>query len=170
MENNTPAYIKNLLTPNAKKAGRKVWGVDLETIWIPFFTATNTMQETTIPLDALGQPIRLAYNKDGSVKFSGTGRVVTRVAKDLSSHVAMVRENFVANLSQYAEAVQSDHSSEYNKMATSAVKAGKPIADNDNKQLELSIQRQVELTLAEAEKTVTESPAETKAVKETVKV
>src|SRR3990172_124444 len=33
----TPSYIKSLLIPNGKKpAGRKVWSIDLETVWLPF--------------------------------------------------------------------------------------------------------------------------------------
>ncbi|GAJ15229.1 unnamed protein product, partial [marine sediment metagenome] len=62
----TPNYIKSLLLPNAKSPrGRRVWSIDLETAWLPFFTATNTMGDTAIPADALGAPIRLAYDKDG---------------------------------------------------------------------------------------------------------
>ena len=42
---NTPNYIKSLLAPNTKKPqGRKVWSIDLETVWLPFFTATNTWE------------------------------------------------------------------------------------------------------------------------------
>ena len=71
----TPTYIKALLTNNTKKAqqARRVWSIDLETVWLPFFTATNTMGDTTVPADALGAPIRLAYNQDGTVKFSKGG-------------------------------------------------------------------------------------------------
>jgi hypothetical protein len=39
----TPNYIKSLVMPNGKKpAGRRVWSIDLETVWLPFFYATNT--------------------------------------------------------------------------------------------------------------------------------
>ena len=45
----TPNYIKNLLKPTANKAtSRKVWSIDLETVWLPFFTATNAMGDTAI--------------------------------------------------------------------------------------------------------------------------
>jgi len=97
----TPNYIKALLVPNGRKpAGRKVWSIDLETTWLPFFTATNVMGETRIAPDALGAPLRLAYNADGSVKFSKTGRPVTKVVKELSDQIRMVRENFTASLAQ----------------------------------------------------------------------
>ena len=82
-ETKTPAYIKNLLRPNASKpAGRKVWSIDLESTWLPFFTATNAMRETAIPHEALGCPLRLAYNQDASVKFSkaNPGRRILDVA------------------------------------------------------------------------------------------
>jgi len=81
----TPNYIKALLMPNGKKpAGRKAWSIDLETVWLPFFTATNTVGDTHISPDALGAPLRLAYDADGSVKFSKTGRPITKVAKELA--------------------------------------------------------------------------------------
>ena len=65
----TPNYIKALLIPNGHKPkGRKVWSIDLETVWLPFYTATNTMGETHIAPDALGAPLRLAYDADGSVQ------------------------------------------------------------------------------------------------------
>ncbi len=102
----TPSYIKALVMPSVKKAqARRVWSIDLETVWLPFFLATNTLGDTAIPADALGCPIRLGYNKDGSVKFGNTGRPVTRVAKELSQSVAMVRDNFTANLAGFAQAV-----------------------------------------------------------------
>ena len=95
----TPNYIKNLLKPTANKAtSRKVWSIDLETVWLPFFTATNAMGDTAIPSDALGAPLRLAYNQDSSVKFSKSGKPIIKVAKDISDNVKMVRENFVISL------------------------------------------------------------------------
>jgi len=102
----TPQYIKSLLLPNGKKpTGRRVWSLDLESIWLPFFTATNLQNDTAIPLDALGAPLRLAYAQDGTVKFSKSGRPVVRVAKPIADSVKLVRENFAANLVAYAEDV-----------------------------------------------------------------
>src|SRR4030042_5333398 len=112
--NKTPNYIKNLLMPTTKAPqGRKAWSIDLETVWIPFFTATNVMGYTAIPVDALGCPLRLGYNKDGSVRFGRNGRPITRVAKPIAQNVTLVRENFVANLKQYAEAVADGKAEEY---------------------------------------------------------
>ncbi len=172
----TPSYIKSLLIPNAKKQGRKVWSVDLETVWLPFFTSTNVMGDTAIPLDALGCPIRLAYNKDGSVKFGSSGRPVTKVAKDLSMHVAMVRENFTANLMQYAGVVANEKPQDYSKMVRQANTAGLPISQHDKAELDNAIQLQIAAALREAEakteaqtEAKTEAPTEAK-TKETVKV
>ena len=110
----TPNYIKSLLAPNTKKPqGRKVWSIDLETVWLPFFTATNTMGDTAIPSDALGCPMRLLMTKVGAVRFSQSGKPVIRVAKELSDNVRLVRDNFTANLINYAGEVMTEHPNEY---------------------------------------------------------
>ena len=155
----TPAYISNLLQPTAKKQnGRKVWSVDLETVWLPFFTASNTMGDTAIPHDALGCPLRLNYAKDGSVKFNANGRPVIKVAKPISEAVQSVKANFIAQLQDYTEAVASERQADYATQVDLAREAGKPVANYDNQQLNLAIQeqmaeamRQAELTKAEAE-------------------
>ncbi|GAH65009.1 unnamed protein product, partial [marine sediment metagenome] len=47
-------YFKKLLLPNAQSTReRKVWSIGLETTWLPFFMATNTMGDTAIPSEAL---------------------------------------------------------------------------------------------------------------------
>jgi len=141
----TPLYIKNLLLPNTKSPqGRRVWSIDLETVWLPFFTATNAMGDTAIPVDAIGCPIRLAYDKDGSVKFGKTGRPMTRVAKPLSDSVTLVRQNFVANLQQYAEEVAIGKVDEYGRVVELAQKAGQPILSHDKAELDKAIQLQIE--------------------------
>jgi len=140
----TPSYIKALVMPTAQKqTGRKVWSIDLETVWLPFFTATNTMRDTAIPVDALGSPLRLAYDKDGSVKFSVNGRPVIKVAKPISESVAMVRENFVAHIQEYAETVATERQAEYAETIRMAEKAGKPIIEHDKKKLNEAIQQRL---------------------------
>ena len=148
----SPQYIKNLLLPSTKSPrGRRVWSIDLETTWLPFFTATNTMGDTAIPADALGSPIRLAYDKDGSVKFSKSGRPVSRVAKPISDSVTLIRQNFVANLQQYAEQVATDRQEDYAKMIEQATIAGKPIIAHDRVELDKAIQLQLEEAIREAQ-------------------
>ena len=155
---NTPNYIKSLLTPNTKKPqGRKVWSIDLETVWIPFFTATNTVGDTAIPSEALGCPMRLAYDKTGAVRFSQTGRPVVRVAKELSDNVRLVRDNFTANLISFAGEVMTDHPDEYKAQLAQSNKAGLPIAKHDSQELSKALEARAE---AEAKADDTESHPE----------
>ena len=157
----TPQYIRNLLLPNAKSpTGRRVWSIDLETVWLPFFMATNTMGDTAIPLDALGSPIRLAYDKDGGVKFSKAGRPVTKVVKPIADSVTLIRQNFVANLQQYAEQVATDRQSDYAKLIEQSVIAGKPIKDHDKVELDKAIQLQLEEAMRQAQKEANEPEPE----------
>ena len=147
----SPQYIKNLLMPTTKSpTGRRVWSIDLETVWLPFFTATNTMGDTSIPVDSLGAPIRLAYDKDGSVRFGRTGRPMTRVAKPISDSVTLIRQNFVANLQDYAEQVATDRQADYAKQVELAMKAGEPIVTHDRAELNKAIQLQVEEAMSQA--------------------
>ncbi len=156
----TPNYIKSLLAPNTKKPqGRKVWSIDLETVWLPFFTATNTLGDTAIPHDALGCPMRLAYDKAGAVRFSQAGRPVIRVAKDISDNVRLVRDNFTANLINYAGQVMNENTDAYKAQIELANKAGEPIAQHDRVELSKALEAKV---VAEAEAVV-----EAKAVAET---
>jgi len=148
----TPNYIKSLLLPNSRSPqGRRVWSIDLETVWLPFLTATNTMGDTAIPSDALGSPIRLAYDRDGSVKFSKTGRVVSRVAKPIADSVTLIRQNFVANLQQYSEQVATDRQEDYAKQVEMATIAGKPIIAHDKAELDKAIQLRLEEAIREAQ-------------------
>ena len=159
----TPNYIRNLLLPQAQTPqARRVWSIDLETVWLPFFTATNAMGDTAIPSDALGCPIRLAYDKDGGVKFSKTGRPVSKVAKPIGDSVTLVRQNFVANLMQYAQQVADGNKEDFAKQVELAQQAGKPIKAHDRAELDKAIQLQIEEALRQAElEAQTEAEAQT---------
>jgi len=147
----TPNYIKALLAPNGKKPqGRKVWSIDLEMVWLPFFTATNTNGETNIPHDSLGCPLRLAYDADGSVKFSKSGRPITRVAKDLSDTIRMVRDNFTAGLQNYASEVVNNNPDGYKAQVELSRQTGEPILEKDRHNAEKAIRQQVEAAMQEA--------------------
>jgi len=161
-----PTYIKNLLRPNGQKpTGRKVWSIDLETVWLPFFTATNTEGITVIPNESLGAPLRLAYEQDGSVRFnSKTGKPVIRVVKDVSDQVRLVRENFVAGLQQYVTSVQSKEGEAYKEQARLNIEAGTPIRERDREALDTAIAEMVERAMAEREA----EPVQTEAEKEAV--
>jgi len=146
-----PAYILNLLRPNGQKqTGRKVWSIDLETVWLPFFTATNTDGLTIIPNEVLGAPLRLGYEADGSVKFNArTGKPVIKVVKDLSDEIRLVRENFVAGLQQFATSVASKQKEAYGEQARLNVEAGQPIRDRDHEALQRAMAEQIERAIAE---------------------
>jgi hypothetical protein len=136
----TPQYIKALLRPNGSKPkGRKVWSVDLETVWLPFFTASNVTGDTHIPNEALGAPLRLAYQADGSVKFSNTGRPVIRVAKELQDNIKLVRENFVAGLTAFAQTVIDRQPDDYKAQVEASQQAGKPIVERDRLALDSAL-------------------------------
>ena len=129
----TPAYIKTLIQPRPKsESGRKVWSIDLQYVWLPFFTATNTQGDTAIPHEAIGAPLRLAKDKDGSVKFAKSGRPVLRVAGEISDQIRMVRENFVAGLVNYAGQVMKAKPDEYKAEAEACHQAGAPIIEKAN--------------------------------------
>jgi len=155
----TPNYIKSLLLPNGKKpTGRRVWSLDLESIWLPFFTATNLQGDTAIPLDALGAPLRLAYAQDGSVKFSKSGRPVVRVAKPIADSVKLVRDNFAANLVAYAEGVAQDNPEGFEALQKSAHEAGEPIATQDRANMSKAVAEAMEKSMAEARAEARKAP------------
>ena len=152
---NTPSYIKALLKPTSTKgASRKVWSVDLESVWLPFFTASNVQGDTSIPREALGAPLRLAKNEDGTAKFSKSGRPVLRVAPELGAQIKIVRENFVAGLVAYTGNVIKNKADDYNKEVAACQAAGKPINDQANADIEAALQAQVKAAQEEAEQIV----------------
>ena len=165
MNNETPTYIKSLVTPTTKQAqGRKVWSIDLQQVWLPFFTATNTMGDTAIPSDAIGCPLRLGYDKAGQVRFSQAGRPVVRVVKEIADNVRMVRDNFTANLLSYAGQVAKDNAEGYKAQIAQALKAGEVIATHDKTQLSKALEARAEAQAeAQAEAVAKEEQAVAKA-------
>ncbi|MDY6912058.1 MAG: hypothetical protein SVM79_06880 [Chloroflexota bacterium] len=148
----SPHYIKTLLKPNGSKPkGRKVWSVDLETVWLPFFTATNVSGDTQIPNESLGAPLRLAYELDGSVKFSNSGRPVIRVAKELQDNIKLVRENFVAGLTSFTQSVIENQPDEYRTQVETSQQAGIPIVERDRQALDSALIEQAAKVAQEAE-------------------
>jgi len=146
-------YIKALLKPNGKKpTTRRVWSIDLEGVLLPLFTATNTMGDTMIPHEALGAPLRLAYNADGTVKFSKTGRPVVKVVRDIADHVRMMRENLVASLQAYTHEVYNENPDAFKAEASANQEAGKPIITKDNEALSKALTEAFAKTETEAER------------------
>jgi len=158
---NVPNYIATLLQPTASRpTGRRVWSIDLETVWIPFFLATNAVKATAIPSEDLGAPLRLAYDKDGEVRFTKTGRPSLKVATTVAASVRMVRENFVANLQSFTGKVMSQEKDAYKAEVEAAQAAASPIVAKMKDDLDVAYLRLQEM--AEAEKAATtETPTET---------
>ena len=141
----------------SKPQGRKVWSVDLETVWLPFFTASNVMGKTVIPPEALGAPLRLAYGKDGVAKINpNTGKPVIRVAKELGEGVKMVRENLIANLQHFSATVRKAEPDKYKAEVSTSIEAGKPIREADR----IAINKAMAEAMAEAlaQRTEAEAP------------
>lgn len=148
---NVPNYIATLLQPTTPKpTGRKVWSVDLQMVWVPFFLATNTVKATAIPSDALGAPLRLAYDKDGEVRFTKSGRPSLKVAADVAAQIRVVRENFVANLQSFTGKVMSTEKDAYKAEVEAAQKAAKPIVQKIDDDLTMAALRLQEKADAEA--------------------
>lgn len=129
----TPSYIRNLVIPQAKtaKTSRRVWSIDLESVWLPFFFATNANSDTAIPSEALGAPLRLSVGKDGTVRFNQSGKPVIRVVRDISDMVRLIRDNFTAGLLSYTHAVSTESPEAYNSEIVRSQVAGEPIMAHD---------------------------------------
>jgi hypothetical protein len=109
------------------------------------------MGDTAIPADALGAPLRLGYNADGSVKFSKAGRPVLKVAKGIADSVRMVKDNFTAGLMAYANGVITDNPDGYKAQVEMAREAGQPILTKDSVNLSKAMADAVAQGVADAE-------------------
>lgn len=124
--------ITSLLRPVVKKTGgRKVWGLDLESTLVPFFTAKAVEGQAYIPPEVLGCPLRLQRNDDGEVKFTKSGKPVIRIAQEMGSMVRAMRDNLELNLQAHALEVKTAKPEEYAKAVKLNMTLGKPIADKD---------------------------------------
>jgi hypothetical protein len=158
---NVPNYITTLLQPTASRpTGRRVWSIDLETVWVPFFTATNTVKATAIPSEALGAPLRLAYDKDGEVRFTKSGRPSLKVATEVAANVRMVRENFVANLQSFTGKVMGQEKDAYKAEVEAAQVAAQPIVAKMKDDLNLALMALQEKAETEKAETTAETEKE----------
>ena len=128
----SPDEIRALLVPpTSGGSSRRAWSIDVESTWVPFFTATNVMGETTLPEEVLGAPIRLAKSPDGDVRFTKTGRPIMRVAPELNAQIGIVRENFVAGLQAYTGSVMEERPDAYGLQVAANQDAGNPLVEQD---------------------------------------
>ena len=161
---NTPGYITASLQPIAGAGtDRRVWGIPLNGVWIPFFLATNTQGNTAIASEALGAPLRLQREDDGTPKFSKTGRPVIRVVKALADQVRIVRDNHIAGYLSFVSDVRKANPEQFQAQVEAAQKAGEPITRKDDQcladYLDAKAEAAAEKVEAEAKKVVAEANA-----------
>ncbi len=166
-------FVLSLLTPRpGKVADRKVWSVELLGVWIPFFTATNTAGVSAIPAEALGAPLRLQKEQDGTPKFSKSGRPVLKVVREISDQVRIMRENYDFALQAYTDTVRKAKPAEYQAQVEANHNAGEPIAQKDitalKDYLKLMAEARAEAVVAEAEAVVAKAPKGKKRAKAVV--
>lgn len=132
----------------------------MESVWVPFFTATNAMGDTNISHETLGAPIRLGLQKDGSVRFTQTGRPSMRIAPELSTQIRVVRENFVASLQSYTGTVIEEHTAAYRTQVERNQNAGSPMLAQDAKLLQEELDRLERVTLEAVAEAATSDPTD----------
>jgi hypothetical protein len=138
---NTPDFITALLAPaKGSKGSRRAWGIDVETVWVPFFTATNVDGKTFLDDDILGAPIRLAKTKDGEVRFDQNGRPRMRVAPELNAQVTLVRENFVSGLMAYTGNIIAERPDEYREQVEAQQRAGAAVVEQQAHDVALAVE------------------------------
>jgi hypothetical protein len=138
---NTPDFITALLAPaKGSKGSRRAWGIDVESVWVPFFTATNVDHKTFIDDDILGAPIRLAKTKDGEVRFDQNGRPRMRVAPELNAQVTLVRENFVSGLMAYTGNIIAERPDDYREQVEAAQLAATAVFEQQAHDVALAVE------------------------------
>ena len=133
------AQFQSILAPTTKVVSRKAWGIDVNTIWLPFFTAAKTVgavNDVDLPDDALGAPYRLRRDKDtGEVRFSQSGRPLFSVAKPLNDMVNRARENYVADLLAKTAAIMDEVPQLFKAQVERQLNAGTPIVETQDHDL-----------------------------------
>ncbi|MDO8635679.1 MAG: hypothetical protein Q7R34_05460 [Dehalococcoidia bacterium] len=153
-------FVHTLMKPSPNKAkDRSVWGLPLNGLWIPFFTATNTVGESHINAGALGCPLRLAVGKDGVPKLKDDGMPRYTVDKEISTGVRVVKDNFAFGLMAFVASTQKAMPTEYKAQVEAAQKAGAKVLEQD--------QTVLDNYLAELEAVATEAAAKTQPPTET---
>ena len=161
VQTKSPSFISALVTPGPGAAsGKKSWSVDVESVWVPFFTATNAQGDTDISPETLGAPIRLATDKAGVVRFAANGRPSMRIAPELSQQIRVVRENFIASLMNYTGTVIEENGDAYKAQVERNQTAATPLLEQDSKMLQEEMDR---IAARAAEEAACEEQAEEKA-------
>ena len=83
-----------------------------------------------------------------------SGKPVIRVAKELAESVKLVRENFVANLQQYAGSVRKSNPEAYSTEVHLNAEAGRPIVLADREALDKAIAEAMTEAMKDTEATI----------------
>jgi hypothetical protein len=127
----------------------------VETVWVPYFTATNVREETELPDDVLGAPIRLAKTKDGEVRFDANGMPRMRVAPELNAQVNLVRENLVSAMMARVGITIEERPDEYRARVAAQQLAGEAVMNQQAHDVTVA----VEMLRLEAEAQAKAEPA-----------
>ena len=133
------AQFQAMLAPTSKPVSRKAWGIDVSTIWLPYFTAAKTIgavEDVDLPDEDLGAPFRLRRDrKTNEVRFSDTGRPMFTMATGLNDMVNRARDNYVAGLMMQTRAVMDEVPDAYKAQVERQYKAGTPVIAKEDTDL-----------------------------------
>ena len=133
------AQFQAMLAPTSKPVSRKAWGIDVSTIWLPYFTAAKTIgavDDVDLPDEDLGAPFRLRRDrKTNEVRFSDTGRPMFTMATGLHDMVNRARDNYVAGLMMQTRAVMDEAPDAYKAQVERQCKAGTPVLTKEDTDL-----------------------------------
>ena len=136
---NVKAQFQAMLAPTSRPVSRKAWGIDVSTVWLPYFTAAKTIgavEDVDLPDDALGAPFRLRRdNKTGEVRFSQSGRPMFSVAPALNGMVNRARDNYIAGLLMQTRVVMDENPDAYKAQVERQYKAGTPVIAREDSDL-----------------------------------
>ena len=120
--------ISSLIKPCPKAEGdKRAWSIPVFGVWVPFYTAKNATGEAHISHEALGAPVRLAKDGDGSIKFTKSGRPALKLVKELADQVRIVKDNLVASLVTDTQNIRQAMPDAYKAQVEANQKAGEAI-------------------------------------------
>jgi hypothetical protein len=146
------ATFQAMLAPTSKSVSRKAWGIDVSTVWLPYFTAarvSGAINEMELSDTDLGAPFRLRRDKDtGEVKFSSSGRPLFALRPNLNDMINRARENFVAGVHKVTRATIDENPDAYREQVERQQRAGEPIIAKDNADLEMAVIARLQAALS----------------------
>ena len=157
------ATFQAMLAPTSKAVSRKAWGIDVSTVWLPYFTAakvSGALNDADLSDADLGAPFRLRRDKDtGEVKFSQSGRPLFSIPGNLNDMVNRARDNYISGLQTVTQAVVDENPDAYKAQVERQHRAGEPIVAKQNTDLELAALAMLEAALKPTPEPVATSKA-----------